>query len=150
MSISVTGQSFCCSRISTDGFCQALCPWFPTAFSHQGWEVTALQLVPLVPGCDMRLGTGARLRQLLVFLSSPQMTHGNNMAAINPKLLSEGMHGHFGQGLPCTSCGRQGSSLGAANQIDQKEPDCSGADTQHSRFHLDHRQPMQWCSVNSP
>lgn len=150
MSISVTGQSFCCSRVSLDGYCQALCPWFPTAFSHQGWKGTVLQLVPIMPGCEMPFGTAARLKQFLVFLSSPQMTHGINMAAMHPKLLSEGVHGHFRQGLTCTSCGQQGSSLGTVNQIDQKIPDSSEADTQHSRFHLDHRQPMEWCSVNSP
>lgn len=84
MSISVTGQSFCCSRVSIDGYCQALCLWFPTAFSQQGWEVTALQLVPLMPGCAMHLGTTTRLGQFLEFLSSLQMTHGNNMAATIP------------------------------------------------------------------
>lgn len=46
--------------------------------------MTALQLVPLMPGCAMHLGTTARLGQFLEFLSSLQMTHGNNMAATIP------------------------------------------------------------------
>lgn len=130
MSITVTGQSFCCSRVSIDGYCQALCAWFPAAFSCQRWKVTALQLVPLMPGCAMHLGTIARLGKFMVFLFNLQMTHGNNMAAMHPKLLSEVVHGHFGQGLTCTSCGQWGGSPGAVSQIDQKKSDSSGADTQ--------------------
>lgn len=74
--------------------------------------MTALQLVPLMPGCAMHLGTTARLGQFLEFLSSPQMTHRNNMAATHPKLLSEVVHGHFGQGLTCTRCVQKEVALG--------------------------------------
>lgn len=88
------------------------------------------------------LGDRCQTRAVSGLLSSPQVTHGNNTAAMHPKLLSEGVHGHFGQCLTCTSCGEQGSSLGAVNQRDQKIPVSSGADTQRSRFHLDHRQPV--------
>ena len=123
------------------GIVKPLGPCFADGFSHQGWRETALQLVLLVPGCDTHLGTAARLGQFLVFLSCPQMAQGNNMAAINPKLLSEGVHGHFGQGLTSASCGQQGSSLGAAKQLDQKKADPSGANTQHDMFHLDCLQP---------
>lgn len=123
------------------GIVKPLCPFFPTGFSHQGWRETALQLVLLAPGCNMHLGTAARLGQFLVLLSCPQMAQGNEMAAVNPILLSEGVRGHFGQGLTSTSCGQQGSSLGAANQPDEKEADPSGANTQHGMFHLDHKQP---------
>lgn len=123
------------------GVVKPLCPWYPTGFFHQGWRDTALQLVPLVPGCDTHLGTAARLRQFLLFLSCPQTAQVNGMAAINPKLLSEGVHGYFGQGLTSASCGQQGSSLGAAKQLDQKKADPSGASRQHGMFHLDHMQP---------
>lgn len=75
--------------------------------------MTALQLAPLMPGCDMDLRMArARLGQFLVFLSSPQMTHGNNTASMHPKLLSEGVHGHFGQGLTCTAVGNTEVALG--------------------------------------
>lgn len=97
--------------------------------------------MPLVPGCDRHLETSARLRQFLLFLSCPQTAQVNDMAAINPKLLSEGVHGYFGQGLTSASCGQQGSSLGAAKQLDRKKADPSGASRQHDMFLLDHMQP---------
>lgn len=146
--VSLWQGSFCYRRVSIDGYCQALCAWFPTAFSHQ--KVRCLAAGPRHAWLWHALGDCHQTRAVSGLLSSPQMTHGNNMAAMHPKLLSQDVHGHFGQCLTCTSFGRQGSSLGAVNQIDQKIPDSSGAGTQHSRFHLDHRQPMSWCSVNSP
>jgi len=63
------------------------------------------------------------------------------MAAVNPRLLLEHVRGHFGQGLTSASCGQQRSNLGAAEQLDRKKVDPSGAHTQHGMFHLDHTQP---------
>lgn len=123
------GQSFCCSRVSCDRDGQAVLSFLPSWVFSPGMERDSPTAGPPHTRLRHARGTAPRVGQFLVLLPCPQMAEGNNMAAINPKLLSEGMHGHFGQGLTSASCEQQGSSLGAAKQLDQKKADPSGANT---------------------